>query len=124
MRRTSVEDLGEHRSTENRNKDRFMLHGAAPMALDDDEIDDDTAMYSAEMNANARGIFRSERNNKTSRKSDDAEISKLRRCTAWSMDSCNSERGTSSSCGSSTISRVHWDEVVCDSRELNARFKF
>lgn len=124
VRRMSFEDSGEHRLSGKSDNAFCCMDGAplSPMVLDDDEDYDETAMLSAEINT--RAIFRSDRNNKPSGQRDCADFTRLCRCTAWSMDSNYSQTGVSSvTCGSSTIDRLHWDEMLCDSRELTKRLR-
>jgi hypothetical protein len=127
MRRTSLEESNEGQPIGKRDKDFSGAHDSRRpqlvQALDDD-IDDTTALQNAEIKA--KGIFRSEQNRKTAGERKFADFSSLCRCTAWSMDSASSEKGEQHalrSWDSSTVDRVHWDEIVYDSRDLKTKLK-
>ena len=125
IRRTSLEESNENQMMGTRDKNspvaRDFRNQQLVLALDDD-MDDSTALRNAEIKA--KGIFRSERNRKWAGEKKISNFSGLCRCTAWSMDSTNSGKGEQAACSwdSSTVDRVHWDEMVYDSRDLKKKF--
>ena len=126
IRRRSLEESNEHRLTGKRDKHSSAAHGShrSPLVLAlEDDIDDVTALQNAEIKT--KDIFRSEQNRKMAGERKFTAFSSLCRCTAWSMDSTNSETGEhdARTWDSSAVDRVHWDDIVYDSRDLKTKLK-
>jgi hypothetical protein len=93
---------------------------------EDDEEEDEHVFAVREHRQEAmnKDIFRVGQKRPLPQEGGCSELCKLYRCTAWSMDSeCSDVEASSTySVSDNTVSFVHWDNVLKDSRELKRHF--